>query len=72
MSGEFLHNFCMYQNAMLKVGSKGSQYKTSIVSETNVDLDINDMMSATVRAERKLSDVMDVSDSYNEILKMIM
>ena len=71
MSGEFLHNFCMYQNAMLKVGIKGTRC-VNVVPEKNVDLDINDMMSATSKAEQKLSEVMDVSDSYNEILKMIM
>ncbi len=72
MSGDFLHNFCMYQNAMLNVGTKEGCNKTQVVSDASIDLDINDMMTAASRAEGKLSEVLDVTDSYNEILKMIM
>ncbi len=72
MSGEFLHNFCMYQNAMLNVGKKADQCRVQNVAENNLDLDINDMISAAYKAERELSEVMSISDSYNEILKMIM
>ena len=71
MSSEFLHSFCMYQNAMLKVGTKDED-DFSVVPENSLDIDINEMMSVTVEAEKKLSEVMDASDSYNEILKMIM
>ena len=72
MSGDFLHNFCMYQNAMLNVGTKETCNKTQVVSDASIDLDINDMMTAASRAEGKLSEVLNVTDSYNEILKMIM
>ncbi|MDO4184405.1 MAG: hypothetical protein Q4D11_04115 [Rhodospirillales bacterium] len=72
MSGEFLHNFCMYQNAMMNIGKKTDCTRVSDYKESSLDLDISDMMSAAYKAERKLSDVMSVSDSYNEILKMIM
>lgn len=72
MSGDFLHNFRMYQDAIVNVGTKTEKTRISNVAERSLDLDISDMMSAAYKAERKLSDVMTVSDSYNEILKMIM
>ena len=72
MSGEFLHNFYMYQNAMMKVGTEKQSGSSSVVPNNNLDIDIHEMMSAAVKAELRLTDVINVSDSYNEILKMIM
>ena len=71
MSSQFLNNFCLYQSAMRRIG-QSRDVMSAKFQERDADDDINDLVSATSNAEHNLTEVISVTDSYNEILKMIM
>ena len=56
---------------MRRIGQSRDVINTNF-QERDADDDINDLVSATSNAEHNLSEVISVTDSYNEILKMIM
>jgi len=71
MSGQFLNNFYTYQNAMRRIGLEDSSGGFA-EERRDAGQDIADVVRTVSNAESNLNEVRSVSNSYNEILKMIM
>lgn len=71
MSGQFLNNFYTYQNAMRRIGLENSSGSFA-EKRRDAGQDIADVVRTVSNAESNLNEVRSVSNSYNEILKMIM
>nr|QIM10727.1 hypothetical protein PlAlph_6190 [uncultured Alphaproteobacteria bacterium] len=71
MSSQFLNNFYTYQNAMRRIGLEDNS-GGFVEEKRDAGQDIADVVRTVSHAERNLHEVRSVSNSYNEILKMIM
>lgn len=71
MSSQFLNNFYTYQHALRRVGLD-SDISSLSVEDKNTSCNIDEVINMVSNAETNLNEVRLVSDSYNEILKMIM
>lgn len=71
MSSQFLNNFYTYQNAMRRIGLEDASGSYN-VEKRDAGQDIADVVRTVSYAENNLNEVRSVSNSYNEILKMIM
>ncbi len=72
MSSQFFNSFNIYQNALRRIGTNDTAWGDDVKQYCDPEADIKELVSATSNAEHNLSEVIDVSDSYSEILKMIM
>ncbi len=71
MSSQFLNNFYTYQNAVRRIGTDEGCGGFA-EEKRDAGQDIADVIRTVSNAESNLSEVRSVSNSYNEILKMIM
>ncbi|MBR1648872.1 MAG: hypothetical protein IJ689_04665 [Alphaproteobacteria bacterium] len=70
MAEQFLNTFRMYQNALLRLGLDDEE-RSEKISKSDAKSDIKDVIAMVSTAEKSLSAVVSVSNSYNMILKMI-
>ncbi len=75
MSNQVINSFYAYQEAMRRISDnkESGEVSESLFSlEEEMENDISKLVDAVSNAEDNLKDVLSVSDSYQEILKMIM